>query len=317
MAFLLNFLSRSRAANPMPIIARLQSALRRPVLRAAAKRASVAIILRVDAPPSSPPAPHNTLALFIRRAPRLGDPWSGHVAFPGGKRDPEDADDMATAVREVHEEVGLDLLNGPFEFLGRLDDNPVYSGGRQLEGMAYCCGVWLLARGAPVPPLLLSADEVAEARWVALSALMRGNVEARGLQRPAARALPDWCSALPSRLRASLGLQTLHLPCIALHGESGEEPLQLWGMTLNATGDLLRAAGLASALPLAWPPVQFENSLMQGGVAAACGGWELLQVARGELGVGGVSGTHVGALGAAVLVGAGAARLCAAGLGLA
>ena len=47
--------------------------------------------------------------LFIKRATRVGDKWNGHVALPGGKRDPEDADDQVTAVREAMEEVGIDL----------------------------------------------------------------------------------------------------------------------------------------------------------------------------------------------------------------
>ncbi|KAJ5833113.1 hypothetical protein N7474_001424 [Penicillium riverlandense] len=47
--------------------------------------------------------------LFIKRASRVGDRWTGHVALPGGKRDPEDADDCAAAIREAVEEIGLDL----------------------------------------------------------------------------------------------------------------------------------------------------------------------------------------------------------------
>lgn len=47
--------------------------------------------------------------LFIKRATRTGDKWNGHVALPGGKRDPEDADDAVTAMREAAEEVGIDL----------------------------------------------------------------------------------------------------------------------------------------------------------------------------------------------------------------
>jgi 8-oxo-dGTP pyrophosphatase MutT (NUDIX family) len=47
--------------------------------------------------------------LFIKRAARVGDRWTGHVALPGGKRDPEDEDDQATAIREAWEEIGLDL----------------------------------------------------------------------------------------------------------------------------------------------------------------------------------------------------------------
>ncbi len=47
--------------------------------------------------------------LFIKRATRVGDKWNGHVALPGGKRDPEDDDDAVTAAREALEEVGIDL----------------------------------------------------------------------------------------------------------------------------------------------------------------------------------------------------------------
>jgi 8-oxo-dGTP pyrophosphatase MutT (NUDIX family) len=56
--------------------------------------------------------------LFIERALREGDPWSGHMAFPGGRRDRADSDLAATAAREAQEEVGL-RLGAP---LARLDD---------------------------------------------------------------------------------------------------------------------------------------------------------------------------------------------------
>lgn len=58
--------------------------------------------------------------LFVRRAEVPGDPWSGHMALPGGHRDSSDADIRETARRETREEVGLDLPR--HAFLGRLDD---------------------------------------------------------------------------------------------------------------------------------------------------------------------------------------------------
>src|SRR5438093_2935884 len=59
-------------------------------------------------------------ALCIHRAVRAGDVWSGQIAFPGGRRDPGDADLLATAIRETMEEVGVDLSSA--ERLGVLDD---------------------------------------------------------------------------------------------------------------------------------------------------------------------------------------------------
>ena len=59
-------------------------------------------------------------ALFIRRAVRVGDPWSGQVALPGGRHDPVDIDLEATAIRETEEELAVDLARA--ERLGALDD---------------------------------------------------------------------------------------------------------------------------------------------------------------------------------------------------
>jgi 8-oxo-dGTP pyrophosphatase MutT (NUDIX family) len=47
--------------------------------------------------------------LLIRRATVDGDPWSGHLALPGGGREPTDATLEDTARRETLEETGIDL----------------------------------------------------------------------------------------------------------------------------------------------------------------------------------------------------------------
>lgn len=59
-------------------------------------------------------------ALFIKRALHPKDPWSGHVGLPGGRRDPEDADSVSTAVRETLEETAVELPRD--SLLGGLDD---------------------------------------------------------------------------------------------------------------------------------------------------------------------------------------------------
>jgi len=56
--------------------------------------------------------------LFIERVQRPGDRWSGQMALPGGKHEPQDPDLAATAVREAREEVGIELPPA----VGRLDD---------------------------------------------------------------------------------------------------------------------------------------------------------------------------------------------------
>lgn len=63
--------------------------------------------------------------LFIKRASRVGDRWTGHVALPGGKRDPEDASDIAAAIREASEEIGYDLTTDDCMNVGNLPERVV------------------------------------------------------------------------------------------------------------------------------------------------------------------------------------------------
>lgn len=54
-------------------------------------------------------APVPDRLLLIRRAERAGDPWSGHLALPGGRYHSGDVDLLATAIRETEEETGIRL----------------------------------------------------------------------------------------------------------------------------------------------------------------------------------------------------------------
>ena len=102
--------------------------------------------------------------LFIERARSTGDPWSGHMAFPGGRVDPTDADGRAAAERETLEEVGLSLAGA--ELLGRLDDkkgNP-----RTHPELVISAFVYL----ASAPGELTINSEVQDAFWFPLDGLL-------------------------------------------------------------------------------------------------------------------------------------------------
>jgi 8-oxo-dGTP pyrophosphatase MutT (NUDIX family) len=146
-------------AQPLsPRLARLRARLaaHRPVTDddASLLWAAVAVVL-VPSPDS---------VLLIRRADRAGDPWSGHMALPGGRREDQDADLVATAVRETDEEVGLALTRA--DLLGSLDDvvprTPV------LPPTAVRPYVFSL----PERPVLRPNAEVAAYRWAELDHLL-------------------------------------------------------------------------------------------------------------------------------------------------
>lgn len=77
------------------------SVVEAPVEPLPSKRAAVAISVRSGVSGAE--------ILMIQRAVRQGDPWSGHMGFPGGRKDESDASDMACAKRETREEIGFDL----------------------------------------------------------------------------------------------------------------------------------------------------------------------------------------------------------------
>lgn len=118
-------------------------------------RAAVALVLAGTA---------DDLSLcFIRRAEAPGDRWSGHMALPGGRAEPEDEDVAATAVRETREEVGLPLHRR--HLVGALSELPVRHGsaerGMVLSGLVYYLGPEL----HPLTPNY----EVAEAFWIPMA----------------------------------------------------------------------------------------------------------------------------------------------------
>ncbi|MDE0949770.1 MAG: CoA pyrophosphatase [Halioglobus sp.] len=126
-------------------------------LRRLKTRSAVAMILQVR--------DGELQILMIKRAERVGDPWSGHMAFPGGRMDKSDANGYAVAVRETAEEVGLSL--GPEdECIGRLSELNAKPQ-RGSFGMAVSPFVFRLDREVIFTPNY----EVAEVVWVPLEFL--------------------------------------------------------------------------------------------------------------------------------------------------
>ena len=148
----------------LPDVRRLRAALSaRPGERIAddgsRRLAAIALVLRPGTAPAADPE-----LLMIKRAEAEGDPWSGHVACPGGRMEPGDHDLEQTAVRETWEETGVDIARDG-HVLGALDD--------------------ISPRTPSLPPIIVrpfvavvkpeieivQSFEVAESFWVPLAAL--------------------------------------------------------------------------------------------------------------------------------------------------
>lgn len=175
----------------------------------AAVRAAVAMVLREG---SAGPE-----VLFIERAPRAGDPWSGHMAFPGGRVEPVDAHARGAAERETLEEVGLPLAEA--ERLGRLDDKP----GHPMSRLDLVISVYVYRVAASAR--LVTNDEVRSAFWFPIAEL------------------PD-----PGR-RVTHAVRGLPFPGI-LVGEPQRHVV--WGLTYGFLESFFSALG--QPLPCRWPP---------------------------------------------------------------
>jgi 8-oxo-dGTP pyrophosphatase MutT (NUDIX family) len=143
------------------LLAALAAALAsRPPLRAPAgsgARAAVALLLR--------PASDGLELLLIRRAERAGDPWSGHMALPGGRHQAEDADLAATAARETREEVGIDV-QADGRLLGELDELAPRSA--RIPSIVVSPFVYAVRPGVQAAP----NHEVQAALWLPVSELL-------------------------------------------------------------------------------------------------------------------------------------------------
>lgn len=156
--------------------------------------------------------------LLIKRAKREGDPWSGHMALPGGRRDATDASLLDTAVRETREETGVDLDEMGVH-LGRLEE--VRPTSARLPRIRITPHVF----GVPADtPASVASQEVEAVHWVALDLLRapetKGEVE-----------IP-----LPDGDRANF-------PCLRVVDDV------VWGLTYRILEDFLSRAPEVFPLP--------------------------------------------------------------------
>ena len=174
-------------------------------------RSAVALVLDSD-------ASGDAALLLIKRAQREGDPWSGHMAFPGGRKDDDDRNGLATAVREMHEEVGFDIGAAPARqiekgrLIGRLSD--VRTTRRVIPvPMVVSPYVFSVAQRPP----LSANEEVADTLWIPLSFFC--NRDNR------------------SKMELDYGGKLLTMPCYHFRGEV------IWGLTLSILDELSGLSG--------------------------------------------------------------------------
>lgn len=170
--------------------------------------------------------------LMIQRAINVGDRWSGHIAFPGGRSQLEDASILETCIRETREEIGIGLDPPSISYLGPLGSRVVPGTATMkpltVHGLLFQCEGDL--------PLQLDPKEVHDARWIPLQHFQMGHYFVKGKQ---------WTSP---QYKVAFHVPSIVLPPyedvhkLLLHNHVEDlHPKEwvLWGLTLSFLQDLL------------------------------------------------------------------------------
>jgi 8-oxo-dGTP pyrophosphatase MutT (NUDIX family) len=158
--------------------------------------------------------------LFIQRTEHPEDPWSGHMAFPGGRVDEGDDGPVAAAIRETREELALDL-EAAGELIGRLSDVPAVGRGRPLPLVIEPYVFQIQG-----DPEFVLNYEVSAVVWVAMSFLTeRSN-----------RSQMDW----------QRGGEGVKLPCYRYEG------YLIWGLTFGMVDELVELVAPSAHGPTGW-----------------------------------------------------------------
>lgn len=162
------------------------------------KRAAVAALLHDELP--------GPRVLLMKRTERVGDPWSGHISLPGGRHDVRDPDLLATAIRETHEELGIDLSGA--RLLGSLKAlSPLSSGPFGMEVTPFVFVTHAAVEPQPGP-------EAERAFWLPIELAASGALDDTYTYPGTERTFPSW----------------------------RYESFTIWGLTYRILADLLAAA---------------------------------------------------------------------------
>ncbi len=164
-------------------------------------RAGVAGILKYD-------DERGICVMLVKRADRDGDPWSGHMAFPGGRMEKTDRNIYKTTTREVMEETGMALVKDA-RYIGRLSDLMARTHDRKAQMVLTAFVFYLKNR----PDWRLKKDELKERIWVPLDFFVD----------PVNR----------QEMNYKVGDNNLNLPCYYYDGR------RIWGLTLVLIDELV------------------------------------------------------------------------------
>ena len=163
------------------------------------RRAAVAVVLDDDAA--------GPRILLMKRAERSGDPWSGHISLPGGGYSPGDDTLLATAIRETHEELTIELAGA--RLLGNLTPLAPRSAGPTLIEIT----PFVFVTEAALEPVC--GPEALSAFWLPVELAMSGALDGTHVYPSSAMTFPSW----------------------------NYDGHVIWGLTWRILGDLIAAAG--------------------------------------------------------------------------
>lgn len=193
-----------------------------PPTSTAASRADAAVTLVLRDPESGV----DPELLLVQRARSIRDPWSGHMALPGGRWSPGDGSLLHTAMRETLEETAVDLSDGLDDgFLGWLP--AVSPRSVRLPQTRVSPAVFRAPAGTTAR---VNSHELASVHWVQLSLLSDPRCRDRHELPPA----PDSSDRPPGSAPKIL------TPCIRVD----ERPV--WGLTYRILMEFLDRAGLVT-----------------------------------------------------------------------